>query len=161
MTFFSSTLTKIYKTLDGGNTFTVIGQVGLNGIPSTVVMRVNAHSVGLSPVDLQHIAVAGGSGHLEITTNGGTTWTDRFLNTLLPGFSNFVSGVTWADNNTLYVTSVAPLAGVVRVAKSTDGGASWARADSGLPDVPTPRVLLFAPIVLLFGSYLWIKLRGH
>ncbi|MCU1303205.1 MAG: hypothetical protein JWQ87_3489 [Candidatus Sulfotelmatobacter sp.] len=132
----------IDKTVDGANTFSVIGQVGFNGIPSTVTLRTNAHSVGVSPVDLLHIAVAGGSGHLEITSNGGTTWSDKFLNTLLPGFQNFVSGVTWADNNTLYVTSVAPAIGAVRVAKSADGGASWARADNGLPDVPTPRVIL-------------------
>jgi len=139
--FFTSSL-KLIDKVTNGNFFTVIGQVGFGGIPSTITLRPSAHSVGVSPVDLQHIAVAGGAGHLEITTNGGATWSDKFLNTLLPGFQSFVSGVAWADNNTLYVTSVAPAVGAVRVAKSTNGGTSWARADNGLPDVPTPRVII-------------------
>jgi len=140
--FFTSSLQLIDKTIDGANTFSIIGQVGFNGIPSTVTLRPSAHSVGVSPVDLLHIAVAAGAGHIEVTTNGGTSWTDRSLKVLLTGFQGFVGSVTWADNNTLYVTSVAPAAGAVRVAKSTDGGATWARADNGLPDVPTPRVII-------------------
>jgi uncharacterized repeat protein (TIGR03803 family) len=140
--FFTSSLQLIDETTDGGNTFSVIGQVGFNGIPSSVTLRPDAHSVAVSPLDLLHVAVGGASGHIEISTNGGTSWTDVSIDDLLPGFKGYTGSVTWADNNTIYVTSVAPTVGAVRVAKSVNGGISWARADNGLPDVPTPRVII-------------------
>jgi Big-like domain-containing protein len=140
--FFTSSGMLIDKTTDGGWTWTVIGEVGFGGIPSTISLRSAAHAVGVSPVDLLHVGVIAGGGHVEITSDGGNTWTDRALNTLLPGFRSFTESLTWADNQTIYVTSVAPLTNAVRVAKSSDGGASWARADLALPDVPTNRVIV-------------------
>ena len=140
--FFTSSGTLIDVTTDGGWTWSVIGQVGFGGIPPTVSLRSAAHAVGVSPIDLLHVGVIAGAGHVEITSNGGSTWTDRNLNTLVTGFQSFTESITWADNQTIYVTSVTPRPGAVRVAKSTDGGATWARADSGLPDVPTDRVVV-------------------
>ena len=140
--FFTSSGTLIDKTTDAGWTWTVIGQVGVGGIPPTISLRSGPHAVGVSPVDLLHVGVIAAGGHVEITSNGGNTWTDRALNTLLPGFQSFTESITWADDQTIYVTSVAPLVGAVRVAKSTDGGTTWMRADGGLPDVPTDRVII-------------------
>jgi Bacterial Ig-like domain (group 3) len=140
--FFTSSATLIDKTTDAGWTWTVIGQVGFSGIPPTISLRSGPHAVGVSPVDLLHVGVIAAGGHVEITSNGGNTWTDRALNTLLPGFQSFTESLTWADDQTIYVTSVAPLVGAVRVAKSTDGGTTWMRADGGLPDVPTDRVII-------------------
>ena len=140
--FFTSSGMLIDKSTDGGWTWAVIGQVGVNGIPSTISLRPGAHAVGASPIDLLHVGVIASGGHVEITTNGGTSWTDRALNTLVPGFMSFTESLTWADNQTIYVTSVAPLPGAVRIAKSSDGGGTWARADGGLPDVPTDRVIV-------------------
>ncbi len=48
--------------------------------------------------------------------------------------------MAYGDNNVIFATSVTPFAGAVRVARSTDGGASWARADSGLPDVQIEKI---------------------
>src|SRR6267154_2173765 len=45
--FFTSSLKLIDKTTDGANTFSVIGQVGFNGMPSTISLRTTAHSVGV------------------------------------------------------------------------------------------------------------------
>ena len=140
--FFTSSGTLIDESTNAGNTFFVIGKVGFKGIPATISLRDGPHAVGVSPMDLLHVGVIAGGGHVEITSNGGTTWTDRALNTLVPGFQSFTGSLTWADNQTIYVTSVAPLPGAVRVAKSTDGGATWTRADGGLPDVPTDRVII-------------------
>jgi len=141
--FFTSSGQLIDKTTDGGwSPYTIIGQVGLKGIPSTITLRSGPHAVGLSPLDLLHVGVIASGGHVEITSDGGNTWLDRPLNTLVPGFQSFTESLTWADNQTIYVTSVAPNPGAVRVAKSTDGGATWARGDGGLPDVPTDRVIV-------------------
>jgi hypothetical protein len=139
--FFTSSRLRVYKTVNGGFTWTVIGAVG-----STIVgptgLRATSHGVGVSPVDLMHLGVIAAGGHAEFTINGGTNWTDVDLSTLFAGTNSFTSSFTWADNQTMYVTSVAPQAGVVRVAKSSDSGVNWARADGGLPDVPVNRVIL-------------------
>jgi photosystem II stability/assembly factor-like uncharacterized protein len=51
------------------------------------------------------------------------------------------SNVEWADDSTLYLASESPIpAG--RIAKSTDGGMTFTRADAGIPDVPVNRVLV-------------------
>ena len=53
------------------------------------------------------------------------------------------SAITYADNNTIYVTSISPQLNLVRIARTVDGGANWTRADgNGLPDVPVSRVIL-------------------
>jgi uncharacterized repeat protein (TIGR01451 family) len=139
--FFTHATLSVFKTADGGISWAPIGRVGTT-IPGGGSLRGTAHSVGVSPLDLLHIGVAGGSGNMRFTSDGGTNWVNRLLITLLPGFQGFASSVTWGDNQTIYVTSTAPLVGAVRVAKSTDGGNTWARADSGLPDVPTNRVVV-------------------
>jgi hypothetical protein len=144
--FFTSSRLQVYETIDGGLTWTVIGSVGAatHTILAGTTLRSTAHAVGVSPVDLLHVGVIASGGHVEITTDGGNTWTDRALNTLVSGFQTGIStaSITWADNQTIYVTSVVPLTGAPRVVKSIDGGVSWARADSGVPDVPTDRVII-------------------
>ena len=140
--FFAASGTLIDKTSDGGWTWAVIGQVGFGGIPLGLLLGRGPHSVGVSPIDLLHVGAISSGHHVEITTDGGNTWTDRDLNTLVAGYQGFNKSLTWADNQTIYVTSVAPLVGAVRVAKSSDGGATWKRADGGLPDVPTDRVVI-------------------
>ena len=139
--FFTGSALSVFKTADAGVTWTTVGKVG-STIPSGVSLRGQVHGVGVSPADLQHIGAVGASGQVVLTANGGVTWTVRDVGaSFATGFLN-ASALTWADNSTIYVTSVAPTAGQVRVARSTDGGATWARADGGLPDVPTTRVVL-------------------
>lgn len=142
--FLSETADAIWETTDSW-IWNRIGVVGFAGIPSGIVLGDGAHAVGVSPIDLQHVGALGfagpGQDHLELTTNGGTSWTDASLSVLVPGFSH-ASSITWADNQTLYATSRAALTGAIRVVKSTDGGISWTRADGGLPDVPTNRLIV-------------------
>jgi len=136
--FFTSSSLQVYKTIDGGVTWTVIGSVGAptHTIPAGINILSYPHSLGVSPVDLGHVGIIADGPRAEITTDGGVTWTDREL---LPGFSS-PSSLTWADNQTIYVTSVQ--IGGIRLAKSSDGGANWARADSGLPADPINRVIV-------------------
>jgi photosystem II stability/assembly factor-like uncharacterized protein len=49
--------------------------------------------------------------------------------------------VEWADDSTLYLASESPIPGG-RIAKSTNGGLTFSRADTGIPDVPVNRVLV-------------------
>ena len=138
--FFGETTNAVWETTDAF-TWNVIGQVGF-GIPYGISLGDGPHAVGVSPIDLLHVAAIGHSGHLELTADGGNPWIDIPLKILVPGGFSYAASVTWADNQTIYVPSRASLTGVPRVAKSTDQGASWSRADGGLPDVPINRVVV-------------------
>ena len=107
--FFGETTNAVWKTIDAF-TWNAIGQVGF-GIPTGINLGDGAHAVGVSPTDLLHVAAIGHSGHLELTADGGNTWTDRPLSTLVPGGFSYAASVTWADNQTIYVPSRASLAG--------------------------------------------------
>ncbi len=141
--FYTNTSDSIYKVNLGDapiSTLT-IGQVGFNGIPSNVGIRSSAHGLGVSPVDLLHVGVPGTGGHVELTSDGGASWTSSALNALVPGFHSYMQSVTYVDNSTIFATSVAPFAGTTRVAKSTNGGASWTGI-TGLPDVQVERIIV-------------------
>ena len=120
----------------------LIGQPGGGGIPLTVTFRGSAHGLGVSPVDLLHVGVPATGGHIELTSNGGASWTDIAMNTVVPGFQSNTQSVTYVDNSTIFVTSVTPTSNAVRVVKSTDGGGTWAAATNGLPDVQVERIIV-------------------
>jgi len=140
--FYTSSAGRISKVNLGSNPISAmtIGLVG-STITPTVSIRSSAHGLGVSPVDLLHIGVPATGGHVEITSNGGASWTDLSMNTLVSGFQSSMQSVTWVDNSTIFVTSVAPFAGAIRVAKSIDGGASWTGI-TGLPDVQVERIIV-------------------
>ena len=145
--FYTASLTSVYKSINAGQTWTIIGRVGsaTNPIPARVTLRSVVHAVGVSPVDLLHIGAAATQGRIILTTNGGTSWNVVNLNTILAAHGGFVnpSSVVYADNSTIYVTAQAPQLNLVRIAKSVDGGVNWTRADqNGLPDVPVARLIL-------------------
>ena len=103
----------------------------------------------MSPADLNRIAVGAAGGFLDITTDGGATWTDIDLIAKVPGYQGFVTNVTWQDNQTMWITAVAQASGAIRVIKATiaSPGDSWAGAtftpmQEGLPDVPVTRVYI-------------------
>jgi hypothetical protein len=145
--FFTASLTSVYRTINAGNNWTIIGRVGsaTNPIPAGVQLRGQVHGVGVSPVDMLHIGAVASAGRIILTTNGGTSWVVVNLNTIFTPQGGFVStsAITYGDNNTIYVTSISPQLNLVRIAKTVDGGANWTRADgNGLPDVPVARLIL-------------------
>jgi photosystem II stability/assembly factor-like uncharacterized protein len=105
-------------------------------------VRNNWYVVGLDPTaNFNNIAVGGTAGRVAVSTNGGASWSIRQLSALVPGFVSSVDASTWTASGVLYVTSEAPNPGAVRVVKSTDGGATFTRADVGLPDAGVYQVV--------------------
>jgi subtilisin-like proprotein convertase family protein len=139
---------QIYRSTATG--WTQIGAPGAGGLSTGRTIRSVSHGLGVHPADLARIAGAGNQGYVIITTDGGVTWTERLLgptdsthpNTvpLVSGWLGFNSNVAWASDKILYVSSEATTAAAPHVARSADGGATWARADTGLPDVPVTKL---------------------
>jgi hypothetical protein len=144
LTFFTTSVHSIYETTDGGAAWTTIGTSGSGGISSATIIRDVPHAIGVSPLDTIHIGVAGGgagaaAGILLLTTNHGTSWMEVPLISLVSGYQGYNSNVAWANDSIIYVCSEAPLAGSVRVVKSTNGGINFSAANgtspNQLPDV--------------------------
>lgn len=157
--FFHFTNTRVWRTVNGGASWQLIGaartQAGQPpispGFPAdgSRTFRSSPYNLGVSPLDMDRIAVGAGGGFLDVTTNGGASWTDLDLITLVPGYEGFVTNVTWQDNQTMWITAVAQAPGAVRVIKATvpSPASSWASAtftpmQEGLPDVPVTRVYI-------------------
>jgi hypothetical protein len=172
LAFFTYTTQEIYKTVNGGNSWSDIGHSTIPGakagdpstppspgIGATRVFRDTPHGIGVGATanDLSHIAVVCNGGFVVVTHNGGASWSQAALIGTVPGWQGFNATVAWADNNTLYVGSESPISGG-RVVKSTDGGATFVRADAGIPDVPVNRIVVSptAPNTLYAATFLGV-----
>jgi len=141
LVFYNYGAHKIYETTDGAQSWHIIGQSGSNGIGAARIFRDTPHGIGVGPT-LNDVAVTSNGGRVIITHDGGQTWHTNLLIGSVPGWQGFNSTVEWADDSTLYVGSESPLFGSGRVAKSTDGGATFTDVTNGLPDVPVDRILV-------------------
>jgi len=138
LVFFTTGLHDVYETSNGASSWTSIGSFGTPGTTQTI--RALVHVVGVSPVDTNHIAVAGTLGNLLLTANGGANWTQIPLNSAVPGYNSNNACIAWVNNSILYVCSEAPNPGSIRVVKSINGGTTWAAANNGLPDVSVSKL---------------------
>ena len=141
LTFFHRTRFKLYRTTNGAASWQSVFETPTAA--PRVALRAGSHPIGISPVDLNNFGVLGNGGNLWSTTDGGATFTNRLLTTLAPGWPGFNSSLAYASNTTMYVANEAPIAPTVaRVIKSTDGGATWSSATTGLPQVPINKLLV-------------------
>ena len=138
--FFTSTFQHVYMTRNQAEMWVEIGTSGSRGISSTTFIRPVPHAVAVSPLDLDHVAAAGTGGVILLTANGGASWIEAHLNTLVTGWSRFNASVAYANDSIIYACSESPTPGAVRVARSTDGGTTWAAANGALPDVAVFKV---------------------
>ncbi|HEY8231736.1 MAG TPA: hypothetical protein VIJ10_03640, partial [Vicinamibacteria bacterium] len=148
--FFHFSNARVWRSNNGGLSWNLIGSavvVPSPGLPPARRFRSSPYNLGVSPNDLNRIAVGAAGGFLDITTDGGASWTDLDLITLVPGYQGFVTNVTWQDDQNLWITAVAQAPGAVRVIKASiaSPAASWASASftpmqNGLPDLPVTRV---------------------
>lgn len=127
------------------------GSAGVAGIPAARRFRSTPYNLGVSPTDLNRVAVGAASGFIDVTTNLGASWTDINLIGAVPGFTGFISNVIWQDNQNIWITSVDLAPGGKRVIKASiaNPGDPWTTAtyavlQSGLPDLPVTR-LYFDP----------------
>ncbi|MCE1164967.1 MAG: T9SS type A sorting domain-containing protein [Bacteroidetes bacterium] len=120
-----STSPTIYKTTDGGTTWT---SVPVNGLPVKAIMCVWAVSDQIAYVGDGGDAggTTGGDAAVSVTTNGGTNWTLLF-NT--GGSAGFFNGVVFSKTNPNYGFAESdPSSGagsVFYVQKTTNAGANW------------------------------------
>jgi hypothetical protein len=144
LTFFTTTVHDIYTTTNGGAAWSVIGTSGVGGISSATTVRDVPHAIGVSPVDTSHIGVVAAGGILLLTTNGGTSWVEVPLNSVVSGYQSYNANVAWANNSIIYVCSESPFAGAVRVVKSINGGVNFSAANgispNQLPDVGVTKI---------------------
>ena len=160
-TFFHRTRYRLYRTTDGAASWKCVMETPLAATPAVgassacvpnpappappparVGLRAGMQPIGLSPVDLNHFGVLANSGWIYTTTDGGQTWTSRTLTTLAPPWPGFNSTLAYASNTTMYAGNEAPIGTSMRVIKSTDGGASWTNASTGMPPVPVTKLLV-------------------
>ncbi|MEO8382027.1 MAG: hypothetical protein ABI779_20360 [Acidobacteriota bacterium] len=148
--FYHFSNARVWRTVNGGLNWTLIGSAiapTSPGLPVARRFRSSPYNLGICPTDLNRIAVGAAGGFIDITTNGGATWTDIDLITALPGYQGFVTNMSWQDTQNLWITAVAQATGAIRVVKASIAtpSSSWSTAtftamQNGLPDLPVTRV---------------------
>jgi photosystem II stability/assembly factor-like uncharacterized protein len=125
---------KIYRTTNGAQTWMAISPA----ISGTGVLS----AIGLSASSSQIIYAAGTTGMLQVSTNGGSTWT-RATSGLPTRYITDIA-VDRADPATAYVTVSA--FGTGHIYKTTNTGGSWTSISgsgaTGLPDVPANTLVI-------------------
>jgi hypothetical protein len=120
--------TRVWETVDGGDSWSVISDVGVNGwnpAGSTV------DSIGLAPSDVNTIYASAG-GHIFFTANHGATWVDNSI----PGFPPIVD-IEVDPANTLIAYAVVPVfSSSGNVFLTTNGGTTWANISGNLRNLP-------------------------
>jgi hypothetical protein len=186
LVFFTRTRNKVYKTANGAANWSLFWEspkttvdnngdgkpdVDSQGNPILVytrVVRAGSHPIGVSPQDVNHVGIALNGGRVVFTADGGKTWADRFIGSLLgngapapgslaPGWAGFNSTVAYASNDTIYIGSESPSAVQFRVAKSQDGGATWTPLPlGGLPNLPVTKLLVSSKDANTVFAATWI-----
>ncbi len=143
--FLTATSKRIFVTFDGAQSrasWFVLARAG-GRLPSSFTVRDTQHIIGLDPDPaFNRVAVGGFGAQVAFTLDGGLTWTTQTLSALVPGFAGFISSPAWTANGTLYVAAENPFPGAIRVVKTSNNGASWQRADFGLPDAPVFHIVV-------------------
>ncbi len=131
--FYTSTGSRLYRTSDGAQSWQQVTQFGTVAAPACII-RSTWHATGLHPSNPNVLALAGSGGRAMISQDGGANWSLTRLTTAVPGYNAFNSSAVWTDNNVLYYSSESTASGVIHVVKTSDFGATWSAADTGLPD---------------------------
>lgn len=122
---------RLYRTTDRADTWTAIsGDLSRSGG--------SISAIAPAPSDPATIWVGTNDGNVQVTTDGGATWTVR-TGTLPQRVVTDIS-VDWNDPRVAIVTVSG--FGLPHVYRTTDGGATWTSISDGLPDVPVNAVLM-------------------
>ena len=165
LTFFHRTRFKLYRTTNGAVSWQSVFETPTVPAPKptdppvhTVALRAGSHPMGISPVDLDHFGVLGNAGNLWFTTDGGATFINRVLTSLVPAWPGFNASLAYGSNTSMYVGNEAPIGTAIRVIKSTDGGNTWTNASTGLPPVPIAKLLVSPrdPGIIYAGTWIGV-----
>lgn len=112
---------RLYKSVDFGDSWTAIKVDGLNG---------TIRNLGVAASDGQRLAVISEGGGIHLSLDGGSTW--KLAGGELPQSRGSLSYISFSpvDPKVLYVASVAPIAGAGHLWKSMDGGETWEAIDT-------------------------------
>jgi len=135
--FFTNTAHYALKTSDGGDSWSAVWTS-----PGSTAIRSASHTLGVAPDSLDHIGLAGASGNVIFTHDGGANWTTRNLVALVPGWPGFNTTVAISTgHDVMYVGNENTTAGP-HVARSSDGGSTWSDATGDLPQLPVNKVVV-------------------
>ncbi|MBI3719791.1 MAG: glycosyl hydrolase [Sphingobacteriales bacterium] len=143
---------KLFRTNDRGNTWDIISPDLTRGVPQKMLRLMNKSwsieeyatkgslanisSVAESPLDENIIYAGTGDGLIQVTTDGGKTWSKA---TSLPGVTEFtrVHHILASQHNKLvaYASCYAYNAGDYKpyLLKTNDGGKTWVSINANLP----------------------------
>jgi photosystem II stability/assembly factor-like uncharacterized protein len=133
----------VYRSADGGNTWTNVGQnlpAGTNFCTHVLVIDQNVHLVGCS-------GYAGGTDGVFRTTDGGKTWASTST-------QSAAASPLWASDGTIYWSLIYDRG----LMKSTDQGQSWmllpaAKVKTGRPiELPDGRIVAVGAKTLLMSA---------
>ncbi len=132
---------RVYRTTGGGN------WTSLRQLTAATAVAAVSHGIGAHPTNGNRLATASKGGNVVITTNAFGSVTTRNLTALVPASGSRTwkgnnSNVAWVDNNILFAASVSTAPNSIHVARTTDGGATWAAAETGLPDLPVVKIVV-------------------
>jgi photosystem II stability/assembly factor-like uncharacterized protein len=132
---------RLYRTNNRGDSWSAIS-------PDLTKGRNAISAIGVMRGDANVILVGAGDGNVQVTTNGGTSWTNA---TKAPLPNRYVSDVAIENAQTYYVAfngfNANTQATPGHVFKTTDGGATWTNVSKdgqadGLPDLPVQAMVL-------------------
>ncbi len=127
----------MYKTSNGGATWTTVVDNGLDNTFSTVDF-IDANT-GWAAGHFQSLTE---NNKIYHTTNGGNTWTKQ--NSGLSGFNSYIKDIDFIDANTGWAAAVGNgFETIDAVISTTDGGVTWIRHDINLPDYVVIRAIDF------------------
>lgn len=185
----------LYKTTDQGRTWNKISpdlttndkkkqqqdnSGGLSADNTSAENHCTIFSITESPMDENMIWVGTDDGNIQLTMDGGRTWTNLAKNYVAAGIpaQTWVSSIEPSrfDRNTVYVTFDNHMYGDMRtyVAKSTDAGKTWTRLSSDdftgfahkiKEDIVNKDLLFLGTERGLFGSVdggaSWFRMKNH
>lgn len=135
----------LYKSIDGGKSFTKVGLDNSEHISKIIVHPKNSNIVYVAAQG--PLWSAGGDRGLYKTTDGGKTWSKVLSISENTGVNDLIMDPR--DPNTLYATSYQRRRHVwvlldggpeSKIHKSTDGGKTWREINRGIPSVDKGRI---------------------